>query len=329
MPQDKPSGRLRPLDLRRDFEELGRLIETAFAEDLERTGVPLQEELSMGRRLLPWIGLLGRFSSSIRDLARGYVWEDRGRMVGLVMIQPEGLGAERRKWYISTVATHPDYRGRGIARRLMEKALEHIRGRGGELALLNVRANNAPAINLYESLGFKSFDSTTQLRLDGTPDVKFKPVEGYSLRAMGLGEWRTRYELAKEATPAEVQAISPISERGYRVTPWMRVFIPFFSVLQRAEERRWALESEAKVVGMLTLRAVRYPSMHQLRLLIHPQHERAAEALLTQALSVLKDYQGCGVLAGVRSSRAELLDLFKRYGFFEVDASYRMALKLR
>lgn len=84
-----------------------------------------------------------------------------------------------------------------------------------ELALLNVRADNLPAIRLYESLGFVKYDSTTQLRLDGTPDVKFKPVEGYSLRPMGLGEWRTRYALAKEAVPPEVREYNPISEREY------------------------------------------------------------------------------------------------------------------
>ncbi|MCS7197071.1 MAG: hypothetical protein NZ930_00020 [Candidatus Bipolaricaulota bacterium] len=33
------SGRLRPLDLRRDFEELSRLIEIAFAEDFQRMDV--------------------------------------------------------------------------------------------------------------------------------------------------------------------------------------------------------------------------------------------------------------------------------------------------
>ncbi len=332
MAQDQPPGHLRPLDLRRDFEGLGRLVEIAFAEDLQRAGVTFQEELRAVRRLIPWVLLLGRFSRSIRELLGGYVWEDQGQIVGSVLVQPEGLGLERRKWYISTVATHPDYRGRGIARRLMEAALDYIRRRGGELALLTVRADNAPAVHLYESLGFVRYDSTTQLRLDGVPDVKLTPVQGYRLRPMGLGEWRTRYRLAQEAIPPEVQAFNPISEREYRVTPWMRLVWPFLSFLQGIDERRWAAEAESeggKAIGVLTLRAVRYPSMHQLRLLVHPEHEKAAEALLTRALSLLKAYPGRGALTGVRSSRTELLALFWRYGFFEVDASYQMGLRLK
>lgn len=325
--EKEASGQLRALDLRRDFEGVSKLIETAFAEDFQRIGVQFQEELKAIRRLVPWVLFLGRFSKFFRELLGGYVWEDQGRIVGSVTVQPEGL--ERRKWHIGAVSTHPDYRGRGIARRLMEAAIAHIRERGGELALLFVRADNEPAYKLYLSLGFKHFDSRTQLRLDGVPNVEFKQIKGYKLRPMGLGEWRARYELAKEVTPPEVQAFNPLSEREYRVAFWMRLLDPFFDFLHRVEERRWAAEADGKVVGVLTLEAVRYPSMHQLRLAVHPEHEAVAEALLTKVLSLLKNYPGRGVLASVRSSRTWLLELFKRYGFVEVSTLHQMGLKLK
>jgi ribosomal protein S18 acetylase RimI-like enzyme len=325
--QGEISGQLRALDLRKDFEGLSKLIETAFAEDSQRLGVQFQEELRSVRRLVPWVLLLGRFSGFFRELLGGYVWEDQGKIVGSVTVQPQGL--ERRKWYIGTVSTHPDYRGRGIARRLMEAAVAHIRERGGELALLTVRADNAPAYQLYLSLGFVHFDSTTHLRLDGVPNIELKPSEGYKVRPMGLGEWRARYELAKETTPPEVQAFNPLSEREYRVAPWMRLIDPFFNFLQRVEDHRWVAEADGKVVGVLTMQAVRYPSMHQLRLLVHPEHGAAAEALLTKGLSLLRAYPGRGVLATLRSSLTGVLELFKRYGFVEVSTSHRMGLRLK
>ncbi len=334
MSSREASGQLRSLDLRRDFDGLSKLIEIAFAEDFQRVGVQFQEELKAIRRLVPWVLVLGRFSKFFREMLGGYVWEAAGpavapqaRIVGSVTVQPQGL--ERRKWYISAVATHPDYRGRGIARRLMEAAIGHIRERGGELALLSVRADNEPAYQLYLSLGFVHFDSTTHLRLDGMPQIEFKSVAGYKLRPMGLGEWRARYELAKAATPPEVQAFNPISEREYRVALWLRLLGPFFDFLQRVDNHRWAAEAAGRVVGVLTLQAVRYPSMHQLRLLIHPEHEAVAEALLTKGLSLLKAYPGRGVLAMVRSSRTGLLELFRRYGFVEVSTLHQMGLRLK
>lgn len=195
--------------------------------------------------------------------------------------------------------------------------------------MLTVRADNEPAYQLYLRLGFVHFDSTTHLRLDGVPNVEFKPATDYTLRPMGLGEWWARYELAKEATPPEVQAFNPISEREYRVAPWLRLLEPFFNFLQRVDDHRWAAEANGRVVGVLTLQAVRYSSMHQLRLTVHPEHEAVAEALLTKGLSLLKAYPGRGVLASVRSSRTGLLELFRRYGFVEVSTLHQMGLRLK
>lgn len=325
--EKEASGRLRPLDLRRDFKGLSKLIEVAFAEDFQRVGVQFQEELRAVKRLVPWVLLLGRFSKFFRELISGYVWEDQGRIVGSVMVQPQGL--ERRKWYISAVATHPDYRRKRVARRLMEATIGHIRQQGGELALLSVRADNESAYKLYLSLGFVHFDSIVQLRLASIPNVESKPIEGYTLRPMGLREWRARYELAKEATPPEVQAFNPVSEREYRVSWWMRLLDTSFDLLRGVKTHRWAAEHEGRVIGVFTLQAVRYQSLHQLRLLVHPEHEGVAEALLLKGLSLLQGYMSSGVLATVRSSRTELLRLFMRYGFHEVSTFHQMGLKLK
>lgn len=55
---------------------------------------------------------------------------------------------------VSGVCTHPDHRGRGLAGALMSIVAERIRGRG-ESPFLHSYANNAGAIALYESLGFR------------------------------------------------------------------------------------------------------------------------------------------------------------------------------
>jgi len=60
---------------------------------------------------------------------------------------------------ISGVCTHPDFRGRGMARRLMLKLIRRERERG-ETPFLHVMRDNSGARDLYASLGFREYRET-------------------------------------------------------------------------------------------------------------------------------------------------------------------------
>lgn len=74
---------------------------------------------------------------------------DEGRLVAMAgeRLQPDGWTE------ISAVCTDPGYRGRGLARMLMERVAAGIRQRG-QRPFLHVMADNAGAIRLYESMGY-------------------------------------------------------------------------------------------------------------------------------------------------------------------------------
>jgi len=56
---------------------------------------------------------------------------------------------------IFRIATHPDHQRQGIAAQLLERLFELLNGQGVESLLLEVRADNGPAIALYERYGFR------------------------------------------------------------------------------------------------------------------------------------------------------------------------------
>ena len=56
--------------------------------------------------------------------------------------------------YITNVAVFPDCRRRGIAEALLHELLRRAEEKGLAFVTLEVRASNAPAIALYEKLGF-------------------------------------------------------------------------------------------------------------------------------------------------------------------------------
>lgn len=55
---------------------------------------------------------------------------------------------------ILTLGVHPDYRGKGIAQRLLHALIDQAQANKCERVFLEVRESNAPAIHLYKRNGF-------------------------------------------------------------------------------------------------------------------------------------------------------------------------------
>lgn len=57
---------------------------------------------------------------------------------------------------ITNIATHPDFRRRGLAAAVLSALLTEARARGLAFLTLEVRESNAAAISLYEKFGFRA-----------------------------------------------------------------------------------------------------------------------------------------------------------------------------
>ena len=86
----------------------------------------------------------------LRDGNFGITAEEDGKVVayvGVISAPPEGE--------ITNVATHPDFRRRGIGAELLEFLKEEAKTRGIDSLYLEVRRSNSAARNLYEKSGFE------------------------------------------------------------------------------------------------------------------------------------------------------------------------------
>lgn len=83
---------------------------------------------------------------------------DGDRLVGVVGLRFETRERTRHKATLYGMVVSPEARGRGLGRRLVEAALEHLRQRPGiEAVTLTVREPNTAARGLYRACGFEAF----------------------------------------------------------------------------------------------------------------------------------------------------------------------------
>lgn len=80
--------------------------------------------------------------------------------------------------HVTTLASHPAWRRRGLAGRLLVHLLRVARTGGATLATLEARADNRPAIQLYEKLGFVEVGVRRQYYADTGEDARLLTLYG-------------------------------------------------------------------------------------------------------------------------------------------------------
>ncbi|HVM00768.1 MAG TPA: GNAT family N-acetyltransferase [Egibacteraceae bacterium] len=103
------------------------------------------------------------------------VAERDGRLVGSVTLFTRHRGVRGGTVGVRLLAVHPDARGTGVGRALMEYAIERARAENQQRVVLSTTQEMESARDLYEKLGFVR-DSA--LDHEPAPGVRF---EGYAL----------------------------------------------------------------------------------------------------------------------------------------------------
>lgn len=134
----------------------------AFADHPEQGGWTV-EELRL-REHEPWFDPAGFFLAERRERLLGFHWTkvhgggDDGDSRDGENGENESIGE------VYVVGVDPAGRGLGLGRALTLVGLRHLRERGLTHAMLYVDESNDPAIRLYESLGFRHWDTDVMFR---------------------------------------------------------------------------------------------------------------------------------------------------------------------
>jgi len=248
------SGVLRPLEVRRDLGRVADLVEYCFADTLDVDGrryIQQMRAVAQNPTALSWVNTL---SERVSLPMSGFVWEEDGKIVGNLTLIPYQIRGVRH-YLIANVAVHPDYRRRGIAFRLTKRALEQARQQNIPATWLHVREENAGAIQLYRSLGFRERACRTTWmsnnRADGIQlERERKPADQDGAVKVGSRrseDWQSQKTWLQQLYPAELNWHLPFKPAALR--PGLTGFL--YRSFNTIDIHQWSASQAGKLLGVL------------------------------------------------------------------------------
>jgi ribosomal protein S18 acetylase RimI-like enzyme len=316
------STHIRPVNLPHDLTALADLIEIAFGDELVTSDSHMVQDM---RQAALMGGLLWMASGARLN---GFVWEQDNRVVGNITLSQDPHAWSH--WFISNVAVLPGYRGLGIAGRLLDTVLGHIRTNHGRRVRLQVRQDYDTAFELYRRRGFATFDTIYELGLAkrhlGTEhslaDKRLRPLRPRDSQAL----WQL---VCTSAVPALLEQ-QLLYAGDYRRT--------LLSQLDNGLERFLSGRSRYECMGYAgrqlaaygVLKADMFRGPHECELVVAPgERGQWEESLIGQLLKCTLDGPPQNVHANVSSSHPEALSAFQAAGFTTQRVLAQMSLEIR
>ena len=287
-------SKIRPFQIPGDIDIMLKLIEEGFqypdrpdwnVQDDEKES--MLDSIKSIRRIWPMIQFLKIFVPYLRDIMRGFIYEEDGIPVGLI-----NFGRQRNipEWFIGNVTVLPRYRRRGIARKLVEASLAELIHRRARSAWLEVIAENEPANRLYEEMGFTAYSGSSDYDIQLDEPVS-PPVfsEGTSLKALKPHNWKIRMEFAQRITPELIQHYEPIRKESFKTSRAILILIPLIQVLSGSKSERFAILRNGKTVsfGEYSYRT-KTGGLNNARIQVDPDNPEFASLALDQVLSTVQ-----------------------------------------
>ncbi len=268
-------GHLRPVDSLRDLRVIADLIELCFQDTLDLEGQDYLRELRSTAESARFLSWASPFLED--DLGSGYVWEEQGRIVGNVsMIPIQSRG--RNCLLIANVAVHPEFRKRGIGRTLTSVAIEYARQRKIYAAWLQVRQDNAVAVNLYRSLGFTNHSYRTTWDSNSSLPY-FQAPGGLWLGLRRSQHWPQQRAWLERLYPAELSWHLAIDWQAMQ--PGIRGSLHRLFMLNYP--RHWIVERDDQLLGAVSWLQTNARSDTLLLALPPLANQEAVQALLQYA----------------------------------------------
>jgi ribosomal protein S18 acetylase RimI-like enzyme len=258
---------IRPIHLEKDIQPVADLVELCFAEAMDAEGRSYLHNIRMAGKSVSSIYLSSLTPETTNIPFCGYVWEEDGQILGNVTL----IFAKRNQqhlYFIANVSVHPDHRGRGIARKLTERAMRHVKEHQGSHVMLQVREDNPTAIHIYESLGFVEINRRTNWVVDRLRHSEKFSIDSVRITGRRSEDWPQQKAWLEDLFPASVGWFLPFNLQKH--TPGVMNWLDRW--LNSDLIKVWAVRSQDHLLGLGSLESVN-PHQDYLWLATSPANE--------------------------------------------------------
>ncbi|TFF90450.1 MAG: GNAT family N-acetyltransferase [Promethearchaeota archaeon] len=272
---DNEELKLRAIKLKEDYENLITFYDQIFEKELVAKGGSVKALLDEQLSFMPFFKFIGLFSKGFRHTFDGFLFENGDKEI----ISTVNVGYAGNFWEVAMVATHPEYRKKGLAKKLVQTSLEHAKNHGAKMCVLEVLEENIPAYQLYKKLGFVHFDSNLKMKLE-KGEIKDKEIvkipSKYTLKSRKNTKQENiaMYNLEKKVTPDDVQTFLPVNKIKYIKPFLIKLVRPIARLFIKKRSKRWLIyhDDEELVAILYILLGNSKDDCHTIDFIIDPDH---------------------------------------------------------
>lgn len=242
------TSRIRAIRLREDLKQIADLIELCFSENIDSEGREYIKHIRQTANNYSGFLLENTTPENSSLPFHGYVCVENDAIIGNLTLIPL-RNREKYTYFVANVAVHPDYRGRGIGRKLTERAIRHVGEHNGKRIYLQVKDDNVGAIRLYQKLGFEEICRRTMWVY--RPKDSSTLIQNTSIKVMPRTkeDWQQQKYWLEDLYPKKIRWNLPI--RIDRLEP---TFSNWFSRLLNGDlQRSWSVRKDSTLIGTASM----------------------------------------------------------------------------
>lgn len=295
-----------------------KLITEAFEREIMITGLDVRRLWGVARfyRLLSYfyyvLDILGI------DFETILVAVTHGKVVGEIHAAPHG----KRVWSLDSAAVDSRFRGRGIYKNLLKKALEYIYERQGERVVTSLWTTNIAPVKVTNRLKFEVFEEKALLFLANINTRHLETKGDINIRSAERTDAKKIREVHKALCPKQIEVCKTL-DGHFSESFIQRVR----NRITKVSSKEWVMELKGNIIAYAK---VTYTSTEEAAniesfcVLPSEGFSKYVSILLNEILAFLKLQNIRKVTANINNEWKEVIRRFESFGFRFIASIYEM-----